>query len=248
MEELKKVWETPTGWRAFSAVNNNFIGFLFIVTAFGFFVAAGVLSLVMRVQLSAPLAGIVPQETYNQLFTMHGSVMMFLFAVPAVEAIAVMLLPQMIGARDLPFPRLSAYSYWAYLIGGVVFFCSIFFSLAPSGGWFMYPPLTSTTFSPGINADFWLLGIGFIEISAIAGAIEIIVGVLRNRAPGMTLDKLPIFAWAMLIFACMIIIAFPSIILSTLLLEVERALGWPFFDALKGGDPLLWQHLFWFFG
>ena len=111
LEALKKVWETPTGWRAFSAVNNNFIGFLFIVTAFSFFVAAGVLSLVMRVQLAAPLAGIVPQETYNQLFTMHGSVMMFLFAVPAVEAIAVLLLPQMIAARDLPFPRLSAYSY-----------------------------------------------------------------------------------------------------------------------------------------
>ena len=168
-EALKKVWKTPTGWRAFSAVNNNFIGFLFIVTAFGFFVAAGILSLVMRVQLAAPLAGIVPQETYNQLFTMHGTVMMFLFAVPAVEAIAVLLLPQMIGARDLPFPRLSAYAYWAYMIGGVVFFCSIFFSLAPSGGWFMYPPLSSGVYAKGINADFWLLGIGFIEISAIAG-------------------------------------------------------------------------------
>ncbi|WP_257837952.1 cbb3-type cytochrome c oxidase subunit I [Phenylobacterium sp. J426] len=112
----------------------------------------------------------------------------------------------------------------------------------------MYPPLTGATYSPGINADFWLLGIGFIEISAIAGAIEIIVGVLRTRAPGMTLDKLPIFAWAMLIFAAMIIIAFPSVILATLLLELERALGWPFFDSVKGGDPLLWQHLFWFFG
>jgi len=248
LEELKKVWETPTGWRAFSAVNNNFIGFLFIVTAFGFFVAAGVLSLVMRVQLSAPLAGIVPQETYNQLFTMHGSVMMFLFAVPAVEAIAVLLLPQMIGARDLPFPRLSAYSYWAYLIGGVVFFCSIFFSLAPSGGWFMYPPLSSAVYAQGINADFWLLGIGFIEISAIAGAIELTVGVLRTRAPGMTLAKMPLYAWAVLIFGVMIILAFPAMIMVTFLLELERAFNWPLFDATRGGDPLLYQHLFWFFG
>jgi cytochrome c oxidase subunit I+III len=248
LEALKKVWETPTGWRAFSAVNNNFIGFLFIVTAFGFFVAAGVLSLVMRVQLAAPLAGIVPQETYNQLFTMHGSVMMFLFAVPAVEAIAVMLLPQMIAARDLPFPRLSAYSYWAYLIGGVVFFCSIFFSLAPSGGWFMYPPLSDGVYSKGINADFWLLGIGFIEISAIAGAIELIVGVLRTRAPGMTLAKMPIYAWAVLIFGVMIILAFPAMIMVTFLLELERAFNWPLFDATRGGDPLLYQHLFWFFG
>ncbi len=248
LEALKKVWETPTGWRAFSAVNNNFIGFLFVVTAFGFFVAAGVLSLVMRVQLAAPMAGIVPQETYNQLFTMHGSVMMFLFAVPAVEAIAVMLLPQMIAARDLPFPRLSAYSYWAYLIGGVVFFCSIFFSLAPSGGWFMYPPLSSGVYAKGINADFWLLGIGFIEISAIAGAIELIVGVLRTRAPGMTLAKMPVYAWAVLIFGVMIILAFPAMIMVTFLLELERAFNWPLFDATRGGDPLLYQHLFWFFG
>src|SRR5690606_15026813 len=149
---------------------------------------------------------------------------------------------------DLPFPRLSAYAFWAYLVGGLCFFASIFFGLAPNGGWFMYPPLTSKTFSPGINADFWLLGIGFIEISAIAGAIEIIVGVLKTRAPGMSLDKMPIFAWAMLVFAVMIIIGFPAIILGTLLLELERALGWPFFDAARGGDPVLWQHLFWFFG
>lgn len=247
-EALKAVWETPTGFSRLSAVNNNVIGFYFIVTAFGFFVAAGVLSLVMRVQLTAPLAGIVPQETYNQLFTMHGSVMMFLFAVPAVEAIAVMLLPQMLAARDLPFPRLSAYSYWAYAIGGTVFFGSIFFSLAPADGWFMYPPLSSDAYSKGINADFWLLGIGFIEISAIAGAIELIVGVLRTRAPGMSLARMPVYAWAVLIFGVMIILAFPAMIMVTFLLELERAFNWPLFDATRGGDPLLYQHLFWFFG
>ncbi len=248
LETLEKVWCAPKGWQWITAINNNFIGVYYVGAAMLFFVLAGVLALLMRTQLALPMNGFLGQETYNQMFTVHGTVMMFLFAVPAVEALGVLLLPQMVGARDLPFPRLSAYAFWAYLIGGLAFFSSIFFGLAPNGGWFMYPPLTSTTYSPGINADFWLLGIGFIEISAIAGAIEIIVGVLRNRAPGMTLDKLPIFAWAMLIFACMIIIAFPSIILSTLLLEVERALGWPFFDPLKGGDPLLWQHLFWFFG
>jgi cytochrome c oxidase subunit I+III len=245
---LEKAWELPTGLRRLTAVNNNFIGFLFIVTAFGFFVGAGVLALVMRVQLAAPLAGIVPQETYNQLFTMHGSVMMFLFAVPAVEAIAVMLLPQMLAARDLPFPRLSAFSYWAYFIGGVVFFCSIFFSLAPSGGWFMYPPLSSMAYAKGINADFWLLGIGFIEISAIAGAIELVVGVLRTRPPGMSLARMPMYAWGILIFGAMVLLAFPAMILTTFLLEVERAFNWPLFDATRGGDPLLYQHLFWFFG
>jgi cytochrome c oxidase subunit I+III len=133
-------------------------------------------------------------------------------------------------------------------VGGLVFFGTLFFDVAPNGGWFMYPPLTSAQFSPGVGADFWLLGIGFIEISAIAGAIEIIVGVLRTRAPGMSLDKMPMFAWAMLIFAAMIVFAFPAVILATMMLELERAFGLPFFIAGRGGDPLLWQHLFWFFG
>ncbi len=248
LEELQRIWKAPTGWGRLTIVNNNYVGLWYVAAAFLFFLLAGVLALVMRVQLALPLNGILPQETYNQFFTMHGTVMMFLFAVPAVEALGVMLLPQMLAARDLPFPRLSAYAFWAYLVGGLCFFASLFFGLAPNGGWFMYPPLTGMAYSPGINADFWLLGIGFIEISAIAGAIEIIVGVLRTRAPGMSLDKMPIFAWGMLVFACMIVIAFPAVILATLLLEMERAFNWPFFDPTRGGDPLLWQHLFWFFG
>jgi cytochrome c oxidase subunit I+III len=247
-EELRRIWCAPKGWQFLTVVNNNYVGVYYVGTAFLFFLLAGVLGLLMRVQLAAPLLDVLPQATYNQVFTMHGTVMMFLFAVPMVEAAAVLLLPQMLAARDLPFPRLSAYAFWAYAVGGLAFFSSLFVGLAPDGGWFMYPPLTSKSFSPGINTDFWLLGIGFIEISAIAGAIEIIVGVLRTRAPGMSLDKMPIFAWAMLVFAVMIIIAFPSVILATLLLEIERAFNWPFFDAARGGDPVLWQHLFWFFG
>ena len=248
LEDLDRIWAAPKGWARLTVVNNNYIGIFYVGAAFLFFLLAGVLALVMRVQLSLPLMGVLPQETYNQFFTMHGTIMMFLFAVPMVEAIGVLLLPQMLAARDLPFPRLSAYAFWAYLVGGLLFFTSLFFGLAPDGGWFMYPPLTSIAFSPGINADFWLLGIGFIEISAIAGAVEIIVGVLRTRAPGMTLDRMPMFAWAMLVFAVMIVVAFPSVILATLLLELERAFNWPFFDPTRGGDPLLWQHLFWFFG
>ena len=248
VEELRKIWAAPTGWRRLTAVNNNYVGFWYVVTAFGFFVAAGILALAMRVQLAAPMQDFLGVDTYNQFFTMHGTVMMFLFAVPMVEAIGIMLLPQMLAARDLPFPRLSAYAFWAYFVGGTLFFLSLFVGLAPDGGWFMYPPLSSIAFSPGINADFWLLGIGFIEISAIAGAIEIIVGVMRTRAPGMTLDRMPMFAWAMLVFAVMIVVAFPSVILCTMLLEIERAFNWPFFDATRGGDPMLWQHLFWFFG
>jgi cytochrome c oxidase subunit I+III len=248
VEQLRRIWATPRGWRRLTAVNNTEVGLIYIGAAFLFFLLAGILALVMRAQLAAGDTRLVSQELYNQLFTVHGTTMMFLFAVPAIEALGVLLLPQMLAARDLPFPRLSAFAIWAYIIGGLVFFSTIFYDLAPKGGWFMYPPLTLTQYSPGDNTDFWLLGIGFIEISAIAGAIEIVVGTLRTRPPGMSLDKMPIFAWSMLIFAGMIIFAFPAVILATMLLEVERSFGWPFFTAAKGGDPLLWQHLFWFFG
>lgn len=247
-EELKRIWAKPRGFSIVTAVNNDVIGLLYIGAALLFFLLAGVLALLMRTQLAVGDNTFLSQELYNQIFTVHGTTMMFLFAVPAVEALGVMLLPQMLAARDLPFPRLSAFAVWAYIVGGLVFFSTIFYDLAPSGGWFMYPPLTSSEYSPGNNADFWLLGIGFIEISAIAGAIEIVVGTLRTRPPGMSLDKMPIFAWSMLIFAGMIIFAFPAVILATMLLEFERAFGWPFFIADKGGDALLWQHLFWFFG
>ena len=247
-EELLRIWATPKGWRLPSAVNNTVIGLFYLGIALLFFILAGILALIMRTQLAVGDQELVSQNLYNQLFTMHGTTMMFLFAVPAMEALGVLLLPQMLAARDLPFPRLSAFAIWAYVIGGLVFFSTILYDLAPDGGWFMYPPLTLTEYSPGDNADFWLLGIGFIEISAIAGAIEIVVGVLKTRPPGMTLSRMPIFAWTMLIFAGMIIFAFPAVILATMLLELERAFGWPFFSAEFGGDALLWQHLFWFFG
>ncbi|CAN7361457.1 cbb3-type cytochrome c oxidase subunit I [Variovorax paradoxus] len=247
-EALERAWRPPTGWRQFSAVNNTRIGVFYIATAMLFFVLAGILALLMRTQLAVPDNGLIDAGTYNQLFTMHGTVMMFLFAVPIVEAVAIYLLPGMLGARDLPFPLLSAYAFWAYAIGGIAFFCTLFFGVSPDGGWFMYPPLTGKEFSPGRGADWWLLGIGFIEISAIAGAIELIVGVLFTRAPGMTLMRMPIFAWAMLVTALMIVFAFPAVIAATMLLELERAFDWPFFIPARGGDPLLWQHLFWFFG
>lgn len=248
LEQLRKVWQKPSGLSFVTVVNNTYIGVFYVGTAFLFFLLAGVLALLMRTQLAVPENDFLGPSLYHQIFTMHGTLMMFLFAVPAVEAMGVLLLPNMLGARDLPFPRLGAYAYWAYAVGGLVFFGSLFFDLAPRGGWFMNPPLTSYAFSPGHNADFWLLGIGFIEISAIAGAVEIVVGVLRTRAPGMTLDKIPVYAWSMLVVAGMIIFAFPAVILGTMLLEIERSFHWPFFIASKGGDPLLWQHLFWFFG
>ncbi|MCC6534778.1 MAG: cbb3-type cytochrome c oxidase subunit I [Burkholderiales bacterium] len=248
LEALERAWAPPKGWRRLSAVNNTQVGLWYIGAALLFMLLAGLLALMMRTQLALPQNDLIGPTLYNQLFTMHGTVMMFLFAVPVVEAMAVYILPAMLGARDLPFPRLSAYALWAYLIGGLMFFGTLFFDAAPSGGWFMYPPLTSYEYSRGIGADFWLLGIGFIEISAIAGAIELIVGTLRTRAPGMSLGKMPIYAWTMLVVGAMIVFGFPPVIAATLLLEIERAFQWPFFIAARGGDPLLWQHLFWLFG
>ncbi|TFW20467.1 cbb3-type cytochrome c oxidase subunit I [Duganella callida] len=248
LERLDRIWRTPRGLRFFTTVNNSTIGVLYIGTALLFFLLAGVLGLLIRAQLAVPDNTLLSPGIYNQIFTMHGTVMMFLFAIPVVEAVSVFLLPAMLGARDLPFPRLSAYAYWAYAVGGIGFFCSLFAGLAPDGGWFMYPPLTSKEYSPDINADFWLLGIGFIEISAIAGAVELIVGILFTRAPGMRLSRMPVYAWSMLVIALMVVFAFPAVIAGTALLELERAYDWPFFIPARGGDPILWQHLFWFFG
>ena len=247
-ERLKIAWSTPGRFGFLTEINNAHIGVLYIATGFAFFLGAGVLALAMRIQLAFPGMTFLDADTYNQFFTMHGSVMMFLFAVPIVEAIAVLLLPSMLGTRDMPFPRLSALGYWCYAFGGVLVFSSLFFGVAPDGGWFMYPPLTGPTHSPGINTDIWILGLGFVEISAVAAAVELIVGILRTRAPGMTLARMPIFAWYMLVTAGMIAIGMPAVIAADILLELERAFGMPFYDAEKGGDPLLWQHLFWMFG
>ncbi|RYD47945.1 MAG: cytochrome c oxidase subunit I, partial [Sphingomonadales bacterium] len=220
----------------------------FILTAFAFFAIGGVLAMLIRAQLATPDSAFVGPAIYNQLFTMHGSIMMFLFAIPMFEGLALYMLPKMLGSRDMAFPRLSAYGWWCYLFGGSILIAALAFGVAPDGGWFMYTPLSSKAFTPGINADVWLLGITFVEISAICAAIEITVSILKLRAPGMRLDQMPLFAWYLLITALMMILAFPPLILGSILLEVERAFGWPFFDPTRGGSPMLWQHLFWLFG
>ena len=246
-DRLLRTWKTPTGWRYWSAVNNTEVGLWYTGVAFLFFLFAGGLALLMRVQLAVPGNDFLSAETYNQAFTVHGSVMMFLFAIPIFEAIAVILMPQMLGARDLPFPRLAAFGFWCFLIGGLFLCGAIFFGAAPRGGWFMYPPLTSK-YQQGIGPDIWLLGFSFIEVAAIASAVELIVGAVKCRPPGMRLNLMPLYAWYVLVAAAMIVFAFPPLIAGSMMLEVERAFDWPFFDPARGGDPLLWQHLFWLFG
>ena len=246
-ERLRKVWETPKGWRYWSAVNNTEVGVWYTATAFLFFLFGGVLALLMRIQLAVPNNDFLGAETYNQIFTVHGSVMMFLFAIPIFESIAVIFLPQMLGARDLPFPLLSAFGYWCFLLGGIFLSGSLLFDAAPRGGWFMYPPLTSK-YQSGIGADMWLLGFSFIEVAAIAAAVELIVGTLKCRPPGMRINLIPLYCWYVLVAAAMVLFAFPPLIAGSMLLEVERAFDWPFFRPELGGDPVLWQHLFWLFG
>ena len=247
-ERLLAAWEAPTGWRYFSAVNNEFVGKWYTLTAFFFFCFAGVLALLMRTQLAVPENDFLSMEFYNQAFTLHGTMMMFLFAVPIFEAVAIIVLPELLGARDLPFPRLSAFGFFCFVIGGVFVAGSILFDAAPTGGWFMYPPLSSEPDRMGIGADIWLLGLSFIEVASIAAAVELIVGVLKTRPPGMRINLMPLYCWYVLVIAGMILFAFPPLIAGDLLLEMERAFDWPFFDASRGGDPLLWQHLFWIFG
>lgn len=247
-ERLRKVWENPHGWRYWTSVNNTQVGLWYASTAFIFLLFAGALALIMRAQLAMPDNDLVSADFYNQLFTLHGTVMMFLFAVPIFEAVAIFLLPPMIGARELPFPRLGAFGFWSFFLGGIFVCGSIFFDVAPSSGWFMYPPLATDEKLSGIGADIWLLGLSFIEVASIAAAVELIVGIMKCRAPGMRINLMPLFAWYLLIVAGMILFAFPPLIAGDILFEMQRMFDWPFFDPARGGDPLLWQHLFWIFG
>ena len=245
---LEAVWGTRPGWGRLAAVNHNIIGKRFMLTALVFFTIGGLLAMLIRTQLASSRSVFMDAEQYAQVFTMHGSIMMFLFAIPFFEGGAIYLLPKLLGTRDLAFPRMSAYGYWCYLFGGAMLIAALIGGVAPNSGWFMYTPLSSGVYSPGINSDVWLLGITFVEISALSAAIEIMVTILKFRAVGMSLDKMPIFAWYMLVVGTMMLVGFPPLILGSILLEAERAFDLPFFDPLRGGDPLLWQHLFWLFG
>ncbi|HET6468946.1 MAG TPA: cytochrome c oxidase subunit I [Geminicoccaceae bacterium] len=246
--ELDLLFGTPPGWRSLTAVNHSIVGLRFIVTAFVFFLIGGVLAMLIRAQLGTSGSDFLGPDAYHQVFTMHGTVMMFLFTIPLIEGLALYMLPKVLGARDLAFPRVSAFGYWCYLFGGSILILSLVLGLAPDSGWFMYTPLSSRPFSPGMNSDFWLIGVTFVEVSAVCAAVEFTVTVLKVRAPGMALQRMPLLAWYLLVTAVMMLVGFPPLILGSVLLEIERAFDWPFFDPDRGGDPLLWQHLFWLFG
>ena len=250
LEKLERIWRDPGGfWGWFTHVNHRSIGKRFMVTAFAFFLAGGVLAALMRLQLSRPENHILGPDLYNQIFTMHGSTMMFLFAVPMMfEALAVYFVPLMVGNRNICFPRLNAYSYWVYLAGGLLLYAGLFTNTGPDVGWFSYVPLSGPAFTPGKRADIWAQMITFTELSALAVAVEVITTTFKMRAPGMSLNRIPIFVWAQTIVAFMVIFAMPAVMLSSTMLLMDRTVNTHFFNPAEGGDAILYQHLFWFFG
>jgi cytochrome c oxidase subunit 1 len=250
LERLDRVWSDPRGfWGWFTHVNHRSIGKRFMVTAFCFFFAGGILALLMRIQLAGPEKHFLSPDLYNQVFTMHGSTMMFLFAVPMMfEALAVYLVPLMVGTRNICFPRLNAYSYYVYLFGGLMLYAAFFVNSGPDVGWFAYVPLSGPDFTPGKRADFWAQMITFTELSALAVAVEVITTVFKLRAPGMSLNRIPIFVWTQLVVAFMVIFAMPAVMLGSTMLLMDRTVSTHFFNPAEGGDALLYQHLFWFFG
>ena len=249
-EALRRQWEDPepTLIGRLKALQNDAIGLRLIFTAFGFFVLGGINALLMRIQLARPENTFLSPDTYNEFFTMHGSTMMFLFVVPIIEGFTILLMPFLLGNREMPYPRLGVFSFWVFLFGGLLFYASFLFDAVPRNGWFAYVPLSGPQFSPDISMDFWLLGLGVAEVSAIAAGIEIIISILNMRAPGMTMSRMPLFAWTMLVTSFMIVFAFTTLFVATMLMEMDRHFGTQFFITETGGTPILWQHLFWIFG
>jgi cytochrome c oxidase subunit 1/cytochrome c oxidase subunit I+III len=246
---LEQFWTKPRNPLAWLAtVDHKQLGIRYIVTAFVFFILGGVEAALMRAQLTRPEAHLLSPEAYNQLFTMHGVTMMFLFIQPVLSGFSFYLTPLMIGARELAFPRLNTFSYYVFLLAGVFIYASFAVGHAPDGGWFAYTPLTGPRFDPGLNMEFYVLGLLFLGVSTTAGAINSIVTILKLRAPGMSIDRMPLFLWSSLTMSISVVLAMPALTVALGFLELERHWHFVFYDPLLGGSPLLWQHLFWVFG
>ncbi|MFJ7912789.1 cytochrome c oxidase subunit I [Kitasatospora sp. NPDC096204] len=243
-----RVRQGSTLLRWLFTTDHKVIGNLYLATAFGFFLVGGVLALLMRAQLMGPDTGLLSNERYNQLFTMHGTIMLLLFATPTFAGFANAIMPLQIGSPDVAFPRLNAFTYWAFLLGGLMVLSGFLTTQgAPSFGWFAYAPLNGPLFSPGAGGDLWVFGLVVAGLGTILGSVNFITTITCLRAPGMTLFRMPIFTWNVLFTSVMVLLAFPVLTAALLCLEADRKFGAHAFDAANGG-ALLWQHLFWFFG
>jgi cytochrome c oxidase subunit 1 len=241
----------PTGytkglWGWLTTVDHKKIGLMYMGTAFIFFMIGGFEALLLRIQLGSPDNTFLRADTYNQVFTMHGTTMIFLVIMPLSAGLANYLLPIMIGARDVAFPRLNAAGYWIFLVGGLFMYSSFLLGGAPNGGWFGYVPLSRNM--PGHNIDYWVFGLQILGIASLTGAVNLIVTVINMRAPGMSLMRMPIFVWMSLVAQFLLLFAIPVITVALFLLNFDRLFSTNFFNVAAGSDPLLWQHLFWLFG
>jgi cytochrome c oxidase subunit 1 len=241
------------GWQWLATVDHKKIGILYFLSAWFFFLVGGVEALLIRTQLIVPNNTFLHPDVFNQMFTMHATTMIFLAIMPMSVGLANFVVPLMIGAGDMAYPRLNAFSYWVFLAGAIFLHLSFLMGGAPNVGWFGYAPLTEKPYSPALElhgggVDFWILGLQLLGVASVAGAINFIITILKLRAPGMTFMRLPLFAWMTLIVSFLIVFAFPSLTVGLILLLFDRMFGSHFFVPAGGGDPLLWQHLFWFFG
>ena len=231
-----------------TTVDHKRIGVLYALTALFYLVVGGIEALVIRLQLAQAEAGIVGPDTFNQLFTMHGTTMVFLVLMPLAAAMFNFLIPLQIGARDVAFPRLNAFSYWTFLFGGLLLNASFLFGQAPDAGWFGYANLTSKQYSPGMGIDFWLLSLQVLGIASIASAVNFTTTILNMRAPGMSLMRMPLFTWMSFVTQVLMLLAFPAVTVGLIFLMFDRFFGTHFYMPSAGGTPILWQHLFWIFG
>ena len=239
----------PSGiWSWLTTVDHKRIGTLYMFTALAFFFIGGLEAELIRMQLQGPNGKLVSAEVYNQLFTMHGTTMIFLAIMPLSAAFFNYLIPLQIGARDVAFPRLNAFSYWVYLFGSLFMNSSWLIGAAPNGGWFGYAPLTTMPYSPGLNIDFWMLGLQILGVSSLAAAFNFITTIINMRAPGMNLMRMPMFTWMAFVVQFLLVLAFPVITIALVFLQFDRFFGTNFYTMTAGADPLLWQHLFWIFG
>ena len=248
-ELLRRTWEPRTGFVGWlTAVNHKTVGKRYISLALIFFLFGGLEAGLIRMQLSRPDNTLLGPDRYNQIFTMHGTTMMFLFAVPIMTAIAIYLIPLMIGARNIAYPRLNSLGFWVFLIGGAFLYFFFLNNTGPDAGWTSYTPLSGPQFGYGKRVDIWAQMVTFTEISALIAALEIVVTIFKMRAPGMTFSRLPLFVWAQLVTAFMVMFAMSSVATGSIMLAADRLIATQFFNPAEGGDALLWQHLFWFFG
>ena len=247
--KLHEIWETAPGiYGWFATVDHKRIGIRYLCTAFFFLLLGGCEALMMRLQLAQPNLRLLSPDAYNQLFSMHGITMIFLYALPMLSGFSNFLWPLLLGSRDMAFPRLNALSYWIYLCAGIFLYVSFPLGQAPNGGWFNYVPMTAKPYDPGLNIDVFTLGIIFLGISTVVGSANFIVTVLRCRAPGMSINRLPILVWGTLTASTANLFAVPAVSLACFMLWLDRHFGTNFFAVSGGGQPLLWQHLFWVFG